>query len=247
MPDINSTESLMLWIMHHFAKKLENHAILKGGMVLRLLDCPRHTNDLDYVFIPFKSKKEILPLILDSLKELEGAKIATSMHSTSFRINIDYQGFKTQIESNVMQNCKTDSLSTISLAKPNNKLATIIKVMSLDISFSHKLAAWIERNLMRDLYDIYFFYSILDVMPDLNTLITRLNKLNIRRSKQKSAVKKMNLQDFLNRLEEKATLLNYNEVENELRDYLTHEELMGLDKKMKIGIKKFVDAMSNQL
>lgn len=38
----------------------KNHAILKGGMVLKLLGSTRKTLDLDYTFVPFKSKKEIV-------------------------------------------------------------------------------------------------------------------------------------------------------------------------------------------
>jgi hypothetical protein len=36
-------------------------------MELRLLDCPRYTNDLDYVFIPFASKKEVSKILADAL------------------------------------------------------------------------------------------------------------------------------------------------------------------------------------
>jgi predicted nucleotidyltransferase component of viral defense system len=53
------TESRMVWIINQLADKFGNHAILKGGMELRLFDCPRYTNDLDYIFIPFASKNEI--------------------------------------------------------------------------------------------------------------------------------------------------------------------------------------------
>ena len=52
MENIQSDEALRVWIINYFSEKLGKHAILKGGMVLRILDCPRYTNDLDYVFIP---------------------------------------------------------------------------------------------------------------------------------------------------------------------------------------------------
>jgi len=31
-------EGLFLWVMHRFSEVFEEHAILKGGMALRLLD-----------------------------------------------------------------------------------------------------------------------------------------------------------------------------------------------------------------
>ena len=36
-------DGLFLWVMHRFAEVFENHAVLKGGMALRLVDCPRRT------------------------------------------------------------------------------------------------------------------------------------------------------------------------------------------------------------
>ena len=52
-------ESLLSAIITLFADEFGSGAILRGGMVLRLLDSPRLTNDLDYLFVPFKSKNEI--------------------------------------------------------------------------------------------------------------------------------------------------------------------------------------------
>jgi len=31
-------DGLFLWVMHRFAEIFENHAVLKGGMALRLVD-----------------------------------------------------------------------------------------------------------------------------------------------------------------------------------------------------------------
>jgi hypothetical protein len=41
-------DGLFLWVMHRFSEVFEKHAVLKGGMALRLLDCPRRTMDIDY-------------------------------------------------------------------------------------------------------------------------------------------------------------------------------------------------------
>lgn len=244
MPEINSTESLMVWIMNRLSEVYDNHAILKGGMVLRLLDCPRYTNDIDYVFVPYKSKKDIVDLIEKVLMELEGAKISHNLHSTSLRFIIDYQGFKTQIEANVALNCKTQPMSTTALAKPNNQLPRIINVMGFDWALAHKLAAWNERELMRDLYDIYFIHAILDVMPDLDILNTRLEKINyLKRTKAKNLPTKMSLAEFTDRLKRAIETLTPEDVQTELRDYFDQTELVGLDKKMKVGIKSLIEKL----
>jgi len=63
-------EHLLVFVMDRLAECLTTHAILKGGMVLRLTNSPRATNDLDYVLVPFKSKKDIVDLVLGCLKGL---------------------------------------------------------------------------------------------------------------------------------------------------------------------------------
>jgi hypothetical protein len=39
-------EKLMIEVIHFLSDQFPNQAILKGGMELRLIDCPRYTNDL---------------------------------------------------------------------------------------------------------------------------------------------------------------------------------------------------------
>ena len=75
MLNIDSQEALMVWIVNRLSEKFGDKALLKGGMVLRFMKCPRLTFDIDYVFSPYQSRKEIWPLIEETLKELEGVKI----------------------------------------------------------------------------------------------------------------------------------------------------------------------------
>ncbi len=51
-PSDVSIDSVFVWLIHRISDEFEDHAILKGGMELRLLNCPRSTNDLDYIFVP---------------------------------------------------------------------------------------------------------------------------------------------------------------------------------------------------
>lgn len=244
MLDINSDEALMTWLMNNFNRKLGGKAILKGGMVLRLLDCPRMTNDLDYVFVPFKSKKDILPLIEEVVKELEDVKITANFHSTNLRVVIHYKNFQAKIEANVAKECKTDYLSTVLLASKYRMLPEVIATMSLQSALAHKMAAWNERGLIRDLYDIYFIHRTLGVMPALDILIKRLSKIHYsKKSKLSQQSKKMSLSDFLDKLDQSVGQLTFESVENELKGAMTPEILPGLDYKIKIGIKSLVDRL----
>lgn len=57
-PIVKNIDELLLWFMGYFAQTFRNRAIIKGGMVLQLLNSPRATNDLDILFVPFTSKKK---------------------------------------------------------------------------------------------------------------------------------------------------------------------------------------------
>lgn len=242
---INNIEDLMLQIMYKFAEDFGAKAILKGGMELRLLDCPRYTNDLDYVFSPFASKKDILEDVLKSLNKIKGIKIDYSINSKCIRIYCLYSDIKLQVEINVSSNCESQELSTSSLAKQNNQLVRIIRVMKFEIAFSNKLAAWNERRLIRDLYDCYFMNSILKINLDLPTLTGRLNKIESR-IKNFRSIKKMSIIEFTNVLVKEIENINQNTITLELRDYLKPEELPGLDLKIKKSIYSIIEFLNKK-
>jgi predicted nucleotidyltransferase component of viral defense system len=235
---INSdTEKLMVEIMHFLADTFPNQAILKGGMELRLLDCPRYTNDLDYVFIPFESKKDVAELIGNALEQIPGVKVQTMIHSTCIRFLIEKEHVKVQLEVNVDKNCISEALSTASLASGNQLLPRIIRGMSFPVALAHKLAAWNERVLIRDLFDIAFMVNILDIKPDLDVLRNRLENVNYR-TKSNGNKKKMTINEFAEKLLSTSQHLTQAAVETELGDYLSPEELPGLEKKIKIAVHK---------
>ncbi len=51
---IAKEQQLLARVLDLFAQKFDRKAVLRGGMVLRVLGSPRLTNDLDYVFVPYK-------------------------------------------------------------------------------------------------------------------------------------------------------------------------------------------------
>ncbi len=168
--EVDSTEGLLLWLMGYFAERFRNHAILKGGMVLRLLNCPRFTNDLDYLFIPYKSKKEIKPMLEKAMEEISHSSFGLTMDSKCLRIAFSYRNMKIQLEATVTDQCESEALSNSNLGQRYQLNPLIINVQRRDVALSHKIAAWNERHLYRDLFDIYFFVSVLGVTPHLPTL-----------------------------------------------------------------------------
>ena len=233
MVDIKTIEELMLFLINLFGEKFPQSAILKGGMALRLLDCPRFTNDLDYIFIPFTSKKDIVTDVCRVLDEVENLKYTYSMNSKCLRIKLNYDDLLTQIEINVAEKCPAVAVSTASLVTGKGQLAHIVRIMDYNVAMANKLAAWNERGLVRDLYDLNFFYSFMKVTPDMNTLLKRLEDVSSTRLKKNP--NKMSLQELIQQLRTVLEKLSPDDI-NELSDYLPANTLPGLDVKIKANL-----------
>lgn len=57
---MRNEDALLARVMDLFARRFDKHAVLRGGMALRILGCERLTNDVDYFFVPYRSKKQIV-------------------------------------------------------------------------------------------------------------------------------------------------------------------------------------------
>lgn len=169
-----TVDALFLWVMHRFADEFHDHANLRGGMALRLIDSPRSTTDIDYVFAPFTSKKDIRTRVSLALRSLEGADVQISLHSKMLRAEVRLDDAAIQVEVSVASECHGVPMSTGGFARQLGQPARVIRIMSPEWSFAHKLAAWNERRLTRDLYDCYFFSSRLGVTLAIDVLDRRL-------------------------------------------------------------------------
>ena len=176
MEKFESTEALLAWIVDFFADKFGNSAILKGGMSLRLMHSPRYTNDVDYIFIPFDSKKDAKSLVEGALSQVDGLKFESTMNSKALRIVVDFGGQSAQIEINTEKECPSIPMSSSLLTTPYGRPARIVRIMEPGVAFAHKIAAWNERELMRDLYDIYQYESLFRSSPRMDILLQRLKK-----------------------------------------------------------------------
>ena len=207
MPDIKTVEGLMIFLINTFSEKFPQSAILKGGMCLRLLDCPRLTNDIDYVFIPYSSKKDILHGVLAVLDEINGLSYEYSINSKCLRIRVQYGELRTQIEANVAEEYPATSLSTTAISRQQGLLGRIVQVASYDVAMANKLAAWNERRLPRDLYDIYFLSARLKAECDTAILDQRLQAMCSRLPRQR-AKKSISRADFVVQLREAVETLD---------------------------------------
>jgi len=240
--DIRSIEGLMIFLINLFADKFPQSAILKGGMCLRLLDCPRMTNDIDYVFIPYRSRNDIVSSITAVLDQVEGLTYEYSMNSKCLRIRVQCGDFRTQIECNVAAECPVTSVSTAAISRQQGMLGRVVQVTRHEVSMANKLAAWNERALMRDLYDLYFFYTMVKVTPDLAVLQKRLQKVASTPRNRNPGT--MTISQLLVKLRARIAGLSADDIRLELSDYLPGGELPGLEAKMRVQLMQLCDAIA---
>ena len=227
-----TADGLFLWIMHRFAEVFCDHAILKGGMALRLIDSPRSTTDIDYVFVPYASKKDVRQAIESVLREIEPADIEIELHSKMLRAELRVDDVAVQLEVNVALECSGVAMSTGGFAQQLGHPARIVRIMSPDWALAHKLAAWNERRLLRDLYDCYFFSARLNERPALKVLDRRLASFSSRIPRLRKR-KSMTRVEFAAELRAAAAALSQDRLAAELGGLLPSEELAGLATRIK--------------
>lgn len=225
---MNIHERVYLEIIHLLAKKFKDHLILKGGMLLRLLNSARYTKDIDYVFVTRESRKVLIKQIEEVILQ-SGLAIIETYHLNSRGIFIQLHEkadpkhkFRLEISVAKSLHLPAQPFSTVSLAQQFSIAPSIISVMSLPESFSNKIAATLERNVVRDLYDISLYEPLTPF--DKDTLKDRLNKLVIRRSKPI----KISFQEAAERLKEKRDALDEERLERELYPLIPEQQHVGI-------------------
>lgn len=233
-------DGIFLWVMHRFAEVFEDHAVLKGGMALRLLDCPRRTMDIDYVFVPFDSKKEILEGVGDVLREIEDASVDIGLHSKMLRADIRVDDAAIQIEANVAARCESIPMTTGGFARSVGQPSQVVRIMIPSHALSNKLAAWNERRLLRDLYDCYFLVGRAGASPDLEVLDQRLSNVQSRLPRLRNR-RQVSRTEFAEELRQAAADLTDGDLEDELGGILPPEELAGLAMRIRSAVGKITE------
>lgn len=242
LPRPASTDGLFVWVMHRFAEVFEDHAILKGGIALRLFDCPRSTMDIDYVFVPFRSKAEIGPRIARVLREVEGARVEIATHSKMVRATIAVDEASIQIEANVDRECPATAVPTGGFALAQGQPSRLVRVMELNCSLAHKLAAWNERRLLRDLYDAYFLGARLGATLDLAVLDRRLARIESRLPRLAKR-KRMSRVELATELRTALDALDQSALRNELAPILPPDELAGLLPRIRSAVVRLLEGL----
>ena len=114
----------------------------------------------------------------------------------------------------------------------------IIATMDLAEAFSHKIAATLERNLARDLYDLTQFEPLTTF--DKETLQSRLAELEIRGEKSRA----VSLEEACRILQEKAKDLTEKKLKEELSATLPPEQLVGLETLIRACVSRVAQKMS---
>lgn len=187
---MKNREEMLLRIMHALAEKFRAHLVLKGGMLLRLLNCPRSTQDIDYTWLSTESKKILVKELEKVLESLGNVQItAANLNSRGIFVDVtdrDNPKLRGKIEIDVKPslNLPSEGLSTVALADQYAMTGQIISTIALPEAFAHKIAATIERDVARDLYDLSQFEPL--CAYDIGTLQKRLAKIEIRRAKPRA-------------------------------------------------------------
>ncbi len=242
LPRPATQDGLFLWVLHRFAEVFEEHAVLKGGIALRLFECLRTTTDIDYVFVPFRSKADIAPRIARVLREIEGGAVTIITHSKMVRATLRVDAAAIQIEANVELQCPTTAVPTAHFATSQGQPSRIVRVMSLDYALANKLAAWNERRLLRDLYDTYFLGTRLGATPDLARLDRRLAKIESRLPRI-AKQKKMTRHEFATELREAVANLDERALRDELAPVLPPDELVGLVPRIRSAVIRLAERL----
>jgi len=237
-----TVDGLFLWVLHRFADAFADHAIVKGGIALRLLECPRSTTDIDYVFVPFDSKKDVAPRLEEILREIDDAEVDVQVHSKMIRARLRVDDAAIQVEVAVDRDCPSTALPTGALATSQGQPSRLVRVVSTDVALASKLAAWNERRLLRDLYDVYFLVVRLGARPDRPTLEARLSKIESRLPALKRR-RSMDLTTFVSELRSAVQGIDEDQVRQELAPVLPAEELPGLVPRIRSGVVRAIELL----
>jgi len=233
-------EILLIEVIDRMAARFESQAILRGGMVLRVLGCERFTNDVDYLLIPFRSKKEVVEDVLLVLGELKGVTLTHSLNSKCLRVILKRGQTVGQVEIKVDRQATTTILSTKELVKNLPLPPRLIPVLDFPVALADKMAAWNERRLLRDLYDIWFFLRM-GVQADEDQLSKRLKKpVYSRLVPPAQHLKEKTPSELKKRLHAEVVTLNEAKLRESLSDLLPDMELTGLDMRMKAEFNRYL-------
>jgi hypothetical protein len=174
------------------------------------------------------------------LSEIEGASIEVRVHSKTIRASVRLDAVAIQIEASVDMECPSMAVPTAGLAIAEGQPSRLVRVMGLDRALTHKLAAWNERRLLRDLFDVYYLVARLGAKPELAVLRKRLSKFESRLPALRKR-KSMTLSVFAAELRREVDAVEEGRVADELAPVLPADELAGLVPRLRAAVLRVVE------
>jgi predicted nucleotidyltransferase component of viral defense system len=225
---VKNREELLIRIIHFLAEKFKTEIALEGGMLLRLLGCPRSTQDVDYVLRSSQSKKvlaERLRRIFSQWDEIEIVAVKLNSRGVFLDVETTEKPFlKANIEIKVQAELglPIESSSTAAVAREHKLDARVVSIVALAEAFSNKIAAALERTSARDLYDLSQFEPL--SAYDVVTLRKRFSTLSVSRGKPRS----ITFQEASRMLRKRIEALTELDLERELYPLLPPAQRRGL-------------------
>lgn len=241
---MQTPEELILKVLNGLSQKFKTHLVLKGGILLRLYNSPRATQDIDFVFLSQESKKKLRDKLLRTLEELEDVVIEKAdLNSRGIFLDVRDVRLKQRCLIEIAVSPKTslppEPISTAALAQKHKLESRIVTAMSFEEAFAHKIAASLERDVTRDLYDLSQMQGMGSF--DKNTLEARLSKLSLKRVKPK----KITFEEAAKMLREKLERLTQKKIEEELYPLLPAEYQAGLLRVIQNTVNKTIQQIEN--
>lgn len=237
-------EELLLRVMHLMSEHFKDRIVLEGGMLLRLLNSPRETQDVDYLLISGSSKKILAGEIKNVLSKLDAIVIKkVKLNSRGVFISLESRekpNISAFLEINVVSSLlrPSTSISTIALAGRYSMTGRIVASMELSEALSHKICAVVERDSIRDLYDLTILEPLCEF--DKDVLIKRLSNLSIRRHKARS----ISMVELAEMLKIKANSITQERIDKDLGAWLPKEGLHGMGIIIKSTILRIIRKIS---
>lgn len=211
--------------------------------MLRLQGSARLTQDLDYVWIRTKKRNQFAKEIKTALQSLEGIEIKDlQVNSRGIFIQVfDLPSKSTgKVEINVIEatSLPPQAVTNFRLVRPYGLKTQVIAAMDPSEAFSHKIAAALERDLVRDLYDINQWEALTSF--DEKTLRERLMHLEIARTKPKQ----VSWRGAISLLKGKMNALTEKKMLDQLEDWVPAEELPGLTFIIRAALSRVIQRMT---
>lgn len=239
---MNSREELLAELMNFLGKEFRSQLVLKGGMLLRLYNSPRVTKDIDYLWVSKESRKILKDELIKAFHKWGKVKIG-EVRLNSRGVFIDVMDLenkqKVLLEISVVSKTfqPTTPMSTAPLSQKYKLAAQVVSTMAISEAYSHKIAATLERNVPRDLYDLSQFEGMGSFDPE--TLKARLSKLTIDRAKPRS----LNFSEAAALLRKKIDNLKQENIEAELYPLLPKEYHAGLLGLIRVSVGRLIQRL----